>query len=336
MSTPKLFTPITFRGMTSKNRIMMAPMCMFCGEGNGFANEFHYVHYVSRAQGQVGMIVMEAMAVEPEGRVKESDIGLWYDDVIPSIHKIVAECQKYGTKMGTQLNHSGAKSKAGEKSSGKANINEFSVDEIKRIIGLFKDAAIRAEAIGFDFIEIHGAHGYLINQFLSPVTNQRTDAYGEDRALFLKEVITEIREVWPEEKPLFVRVSAIDYSPIGNTAEKMVQLLEGVKDMVDLVHVSTGGVVQNYSYDPYPGYQVDASQEVRNGLGLPTAAVGLITEPFMAEEILRNGRADVVALGRPLLHDPYWPLHAAKQLHYDMEWVEPYQRSMEIYQKYVK
>ncbi len=334
----KLFTEFQLKNMRLRNRIVMAPMCMFCAE-DGLVNDWHFVHYTTRAVGGAGLIVVEATGVESGGRITDHDLGLWKDDQIEGMARIVAACKEQGAMIGIQLAHAGRKSEVTlEEPVAPSPIafsdryrvpRELMVDEIKQIIASFKAAAVRADKAGFDTIEIHAAHGYLISEFLSPLTNLRTDEYGgsiENRSRFLKEILREIRTVWPQDKPILVRVSAEDYMEGGNQVEVIAKVLKELKgEGIDLVNVSSGGVV-NVRPKDFPGYQVTFAEIIRKETGIPVIAGGLLASPQMAEEILQNERADMIFLGRELLRNPYWPLNAAHELGASITWPVPYER----------
>lgn len=336
----KLFSSFKLKDMEVKNRIVMAPMCMYSAGNDGKANDWHHVHYVTRAIGGTGLILQEATAVEPRGRITSNDLGLWDDSQIDGLKKIVDEVKKNGALMGVQLGHAGRKCEAEEEQiiapSPIAFSNEYRLPEemnkedIKTVIQSFKDAASRCLKVGYDVIEIHGAHGYLINEFLSPLTNKRTDEYGgslENRARFLKEVVHAVRQVWPKEKPLILRVTAEDYAEGGNHPEDLALLINLVKDQgVDLINVSSGGLV-SIAPKVFQGYQVKFAEIIKEKTGLPVIAGGLIVEPHMAEEILKNNRADMIFLGRVLLRNPYWPLEAAHELKDEISWPVQYERA---------
>lgn len=333
----KLFTPYTIKNVTLKNRIVMSPMCMYsCPNEDGIVQNWHYTHYVSRAVGQVGLIIQEATAVTPQGRISPHDLGIWSDDHIAGLKKLVDMIKEYGAKTGIQLAHAGRKAvlegdiiapSAIAFNENSKTPKEMSKSEIDETIQAFKSAAHRAKEAGFDVIEIHAAHGYLINQFLSPLTNKRTDEYGgtsENRYRFLSEVIEAIKEVW--NGPLFVRVSANEYHPEGLSVYDYIELAKRMKEQgVDLIDVSSGAVVPA-KINVYPGYQVGYSEQIRNNAKIATGAVGLITSPLHAEEILNNERADLIFLGRELLRDPYWPRTAAKELGVTIEGPKQYKR----------
>jgi NADPH2 dehydrogenase len=332
-----LFTPYTIKNVTLKNRIVMSPMCMYsCQNQDGKVENWHYTHYVSRAVGQVGLIVVEATAVTKQGRISPFDLGIWSDEHIPGLEQLVSMIKEHGAKAAIQLAHAGRKAMIDGEIIAPSAIpfneemktpKEMTHEDIKQTVQAFQDGAVRAKKAGFDIIEIHAAHGYLINEFLSPLTNKRADEYGgsfENRYRFLKEIISAVKEVW--DGPLFVRISANDYHPDGLTEKDYVNYGKWMKEQgVDLIDVSSGAVVP-VSINVYPGYQVKFSETIRNGANIPTGAVGLITTGQQAEEILRNNRADLVFIGRELLRDPYWPRTAAKQLGVTIEAPKQYQR----------
>lgn len=338
----KLFSSYTLKDIELKNRIVMAPMCMDSSE-DGYVNDWHFIHYGTRAIGGVGLIIVEATGIEPGGRITDKDLGIWDDSQIDGLKKIVDNCHKNGSKIGIQINHSGRKSEVTSHpiiapSAIAFNDNyripsEMTKADIKATVHQFKAAAERALKAGFDLLELHGAHGYLISQFLSPLTNKRTDEYGgtpENRVRFLREVIREVKTVWPETKPLLLRISAEDYNEGGNNSKVMAQLINLIKtEGIDMIDVSTGGVVPA-KINTYPGYQIKPSEIIKSNCGIPTIAGGLITNALMAEEILNNNRADLVFLGRELLRNPYWPLTAAKMLDENINWPIQYERSKSV------
>lgn len=327
---PMLFSPITFKGMTLKNRIVMSPMCMYsCSNEDGKVMNWHKVHYSSRAVGQVGLIMVEASAVTPQGRISPHDLGIWSDDQISGLREIVDLAHEHGAKIGIQIAHAGRKAEIDGPIIAPSAIpfneqmkvpGEMGLPEIKHTVEAFTQAAERAKTAGFDCIEIHGAHGYLISEFLSPLTNRREDEYGGDldsRYRFLSEIITSIKAVW--DGPLFVRISASDYHPDGNRMDDMVYFALQMKAQgIDLIDCSSGGVVPA-AVSAYPGYQVPFAEQIKHAVDMATGAVGLITTSNQAEEILRSGRADLVFLARALLRDPYWPRTAAKELGYELK-----------------
>ena len=354
MSIPLLFTPLQIKSVLLKNRIVVSPMCQYSST-DGFANDWHFVHLGSRAVGGAGLVITEATAVVPEGRISPEDLGLWKDEHIAGLQKITAFITQHGSVPGIQLAHAGRKSSitspwmgdklipvadGGWKTSAPSPI-PFSADKdtpdaltkegIAATVSAFKNAAKRALAAGFRVIEIHGAHGYLINEFMSPLSNLRTDEYGgsfDNRIRFLMEVIEAIRSEWPEELPLFLRISASDWCDGGWTVEDSVKLGGITKEKgVDLIDCSSGGVAANIKIPAKPNYQVPFAEAVRKA-GILTGAVGIITTPEQAEAILQLGQADLIFMARELLRDPYFPLRAARELGYDdMPWLPQYERA---------
>lgn len=333
----KLFSSIDFKGVTLKNRIVMSPMCMYSSlDKNGMITPFHLSHYISRAVGQVGLVMVEATAVRPEGRISEQDLGIWDEKHVPGLKQLNKEIHSYGAKSGIQLAHAGRKAELNtpiyapsalpfNETSGKPV--EMSAEDIKTTIEAFRNGARRAKEADFDIIEIHAAHGYLINQFLSPLTNKRTDEYGgsrENRYHFLGKIIEAVKMEW--DGPLFVRISANEYHEQGNTEEDFIFFASRMKEQgVDLIDCSSGAVVPAH-VKTYPGYQVKYSEVIRTRSAIATGAVGLITSGIQAEEILQNERADLVFIGRSLLRNPYWAKAAADELGYDLEAPKQYER----------
>ena len=341
---PSLFEPFTIRGTTFRNRIMMAPMIQASADARGAASDWHLVHYGARAVGGVGLIMVEATAVASNGRITEADLGLYDDSQIDGLARVVAFCQAQGAKVGVQLAHSGRKAWSRKDGivpepavapsalafdQGWPTPRELSASEIADLVRAFAEAARRARLAGCDVVEVHGAHGYLINQFLSPLSNRRGDAYGgslENRLRFPLAVLAAVREVWGN-RPLFLRVSATDYAEGGIDLPQMVAIARELKTAgVDLIDVSSGGTTPHQPA-AWRGYQIPFAETIKREVGIPTAAVGLITQPETAEEIVRNGRADLVALGRELLRNPYWPLQAAKTLGVEVAWPVQYERA---------
>ncbi|EKN69699.1 NADPH dehydrogenase NamA [Neobacillus bataviensis LMG 21833] len=333
----KLFTPYTIKGVTFKNRIVMAPMCMYSSHNkDGHIQNWHRTHYTTRAVGQVGLIIVEATAVTPQGRISPQDLGIWSDEHIEGLKEIVNLMKEHGAKTGIQLAHAGRKAVLegeiiaptaiafNEKSK---TPKEMTKADIAETVQAFRKGAERAAKADFDVIELHGAHGYLLNEFLSPLSNKRSDEYGgskENRYRILREIIDAVKTVW--DGPLFVRVSAHDYHEEGLTPEDYIVFAKWMKEQgVDLIDVSSGSVVPA-SIHVYPGYQVKYSETLKNGATIATGAVGLITSPIQAEEILQNDRADLVFLARELLRDPYWPRIAAKELGVNIEAPKQYER----------
>lgn len=339
--TAKLFEPYTIKDLTLKNRIVMSPMCMYsCMEEDGKVNDWHLTHYTTRAIGQVGLVILEASGITKQGRISPQDLGIWSDDQIPGLRKLVELNHKYGSKIGIQIAHAGRKAEVpgpiiapsaiafNDKMKQPEEMNRTQIDET---VEAFQKAAVRAKEAGFDVIELHGAHGYLISEFLSPLANKRTDEYGgsiENRYRFLGEVIDAVKNVW--DGPLFVRLSANDYREDGNSPDDHVYFAKRMKEQgVDLIDCSSGGVAPAH-IDAFPGYQVPYADKIRREANIATGAVGLITEPLHAEEILKNERADLVILARELLRDPYWPRRAARALGEDIEGPRQYHRGWNV------
>lgn len=316
----------------------MSPMCMYSSHnGDGKVQNWHVTHYTSRAVGQVGLIIVEATAVAAQGRISNFDLGIWDDVHIEGLKTIVDRCHEHGAKVGIQLAHAGRKATVDGEIFAPSAIpfsekfktpKEMSISDIQETITAFQNGARRAKEAGFDVIEIHAAHGYLINEFLSPLTNKRADQYGGssvNRYRILKEVIEAVKKEW--EGPLFVRVSANDYHPEGLTIEDYLEFAKEMKNQgVDLIDCSSGGLVPGVSIDIYPGYQVQYSEKIRSAAQIQTGAVGLITSSLHAEEILKSGRADLIFIARELLRNPYWAYAAAKQLNAPIEPPKQYDR----------
>ncbi|WP_226671578.1 NADPH dehydrogenase NamA [Metabacillus litoralis] len=333
----KLFEPYKINGITLKNRIVMSPMCMYSStEEKGFVEDFHLTHYISRAVGQVGLIMVEATAVTPQGRISAQDLGIWSDEHVPKLKQLVDGMKKYGSATAIQLAHAGRKATVdGDIYAPSAlSFNEksklpkaMSKEEIKATIHAFKEGAQRAKKAGFDIIELHGAHGYLINEFLSPLSNKREDEYGgskENRYRFLYEIIEAVKEVW--DGPLFVRVSASDYHQDGLNIDDYVEYALKMKEQgIDLIDVSSGAVVPA-KINVFPGYQVRFAEKIKEQAAIATGAVGMITNGLQAEEILQNERADLIFIARELLRDPYFPRTAAAQLGEEIQAPKQYDR----------
>ena len=335
----KLFSPYTIKGIQLKNRIVMSPMCMYSSfKEDGLLTPFHYTHYESRAIGQAGLIMVEATAVLPEGRISQQDLGIWSDDHVAAYQQLNERIHSHGAKSAIQLAHAGRKSKVNDEIFAPSAIpfddqsrtpTEMTINEINQTIQAFKDGARRASDAGFDVIELHGAHGYLINEFLSPLANVRKDAYGgtkENRYRFLKQIIQAVRDIW--DGPLFVRISANEYHEKGYDVDDYIDLVKELKsDGVDLIDCSSGGVVHAQTpIEVYPSYQVRYSETIRLEADIPTGAVGWIRDGNQAEEILRNDRADLVFIGRAMLNNPYWPKQAADDLQVEIEAPKQYKR----------
>ncbi|QRN86199.1 NADPH dehydrogenase NamA [Clostridia bacterium] len=339
MKKLNMFEPFQVKDLILKNRIVFPPMDLYCAKENGLVTDDHYLHYVSRAVGGTGLVIMEATAVMPNGRISDNCLGIWSDQQIEGLSRVVEGMHRHGGAAGIQINHAGRKCTANSKDSeytiGPSPLafdetyrtpRQVDITEIREVVESFKEAATRAERAGFDIIEIHGAHGYLISEFLSPLTNLREDEYGgstENRTRFLMEVLSAVREVWPAEKPIFLRLSATDHIEGGMTVAEMVKIVNLVKDQVDVFHISSGGVVPA-KIRLYPGYQVKLSEQIKKECQVPTIAVGLITELDSVEEILGNARADLVAIGRGLCRNPYWVMQQAFQKEQEYEYPSIY------------
>ena len=337
----QLFEPLQLREVTVRNRIMISPMCQYCA-ADAVPGEWHFAHLASRAVGGAGIVMTEATAVEPEGRITPFDLGLWNDAQEASFSRIAAFVRDQGAVPGLQLAHAGRKASHSRPWEDRVPLRpenggwdvvapspipwaaddlsprELDHQEISALVEKFRNASARALSAGFQLLEIHAGHGYLFHTFLSPLTNRRQDGYGgsfEGRARFLLETVSAIRTVWPQRFPLFVRLSVTDWAEGGWTVEDTVRLASILHESgVDAVDCSSGGLIPRERMQVYPGYQVVLSEAVRRGSGIRTVAVGLIQEPALAEEIVANQRADLVAIGRASLWDPYWPIHAAKKL----------------------
>lgn len=335
----QLFSKFNLKNLSLRNRIVMPPMCMYSAK-DGLANEWHQIHYGTRAVGGAGLIIVEATAVQPVGRISDNDLGLWNDDQKKAFEKIVKAVKDNGASIAIQLAHAGRKSEVTNDlpiaptdiafSDEYKKPIEMTEEDIKAVIESFKASARRANAVGFDAIEIHGAHGYLINQFLSPLTNKRQDQYGgslENRMKFLEEIIKEVKKEWPEEKVLMLRISANEYDEAGNSLEDMIAIVKKAKKLgVDLINVSSGGVI-NKSVNSYYGYQIPLGEKIKKATEMPALVGGLITDEKQGEEIISNNRADLVYYGRELLRNPYFPLMAAKKLEADFKWPKAYERA---------
>lgn len=341
----RLFEAFTLRGVTLRNRIVMSPMCQYSANEDGTAREWHLVHYGARAAGGAGLIMLEATAVESRGRISVHDLGLWDDRQMEGLERVVRFCQEQGARVGIQLAHAGRKAWSASKGRGPAqpvapSPLPFDADwvvpaelrsaDLEATVDAFSRAARRAAEIGLDVVEVHAAHGYLLHEFLSPLSNKRTDAFGgspANRLRLVHLVLNTVRASWPEERPLFIRVSASDYTQGGIDIEEMVEMARSFREAgVDLIDVSSGGLLP--AHIPLgPGYQVPFSARIRRETGIPTSAVGLITAPAQADAVVQSGEADLVALGRELLRHPHWPLYAAANLGAEMNWPDQYQRA---------
>jgi 2,4-dienoyl-CoA reductase-like NADH-dependent reductase (Old Yellow Enzyme family) len=350
----KLFSPINLKSITLRNRIAISPMCQYSSE-DGFANDWHLVHLGSRAVGGAGLIIQEATAVSPEGRITPADMGIYQDEHLEKLKSITTFIHQQGAVAGIQLAHAGRKASCARPWDGGKQLREgeggwktvsaselpFNPDDdapqmldetgIKKVIADFKAAVKRSLAAGYKVIEIHAAHGYLIHQFLSPLSNRRTDQYGgsfENRIRLLLEIIQEVQTVWPQTLPLFVRISATDWAEGGWNIDEAVHLSSILKAKgVDLIDCSSGGMVPYAKIPVGPGYQVPFAERIKKETGILTGAVGIITETQQAEEILEKEQADLIIIARASLRDPYFALHSAKALGVDIEWPLQYQRA---------
>jgi 2,4-dienoyl-CoA reductase-like NADH-dependent reductase (Old Yellow Enzyme family) len=350
-----LFDPITLRGTTFRNRAWVSPMCQYSST-DGHPSDWHLVHLGSLARGGAGLVVQEATAVTPEGRISPWDAGIWTDAQAEDYARIADFVRGQGAVPGIQLAHAGRKGSTRRPWDGRGYVDpsdggygtvapspvafgdwpvpkELSTDDIAALVEAFAAAARRALAAGFEVAEIHGAHGYLIHEFLSPLSNQRADAYGGDlagRSRFLLEVVRAVRGVWPDDKPLLVRLSATDWVHEGWDVEQTVEVARVLAgEGVDLVDVSSGGLSPDQKITLGPGYQVPFARQVREGSGLPVAAVGLITDAQQAEQVIAEGSADAVVMARELLRNPHWPLLASVELGAGTDlWPDQYLRAV--------
>ena len=350
----ELFSPLRIRDVEFKNRVFVSPMCQYSSE-DGMPNDWHLVHLGARAVGGASLVIVEATGVSPEGRITPHDSGIWSDTHAEAYSRITKFIKEQGAVPGVQLGHAGRKASTdapwrggkgvGEDEGGWTAVapsaisfgedypmpKEMDEGDIEKVVEDFRAAAGRSLAAGFEVVEVHMAHGYLLHQFLSPLSNHREDEHGgsrENRARLPLAVARAVREEWPENLPVFVRISATDWVEGGWSIEDSVWLSTHLKEIgIDLVDCSSGGLVPNASINVEPGYQVPFAEEVRREAGIPTAAVGLITEPKQAEGVIANGRADAVLLARELLRDPHWPLRAAYELDAEADWPVQYERA---------
>lgn len=353
---PHLFRPVEFRSVTARNRIMMSPMCQYSATG-GMPEEWHYVHLASRAVGGAGIVFTEATHVSPEGRITPNCLGIWNDDQRDAFRRIATFIAEQGAVPAMQIGHAGRKASTARPWDGAGPLGpetedgwqvigpsalpfadwqtpvEMDGDTIARVLEDFASAARRAREAGFRLLELHAAHGYLGHSFLSPLSNRRTDGYGgslENRSRFLLETVEAIRREWPDKLPLFVRLSCTDWVDDGLTLDDTVAVVKAIaaRGDVDLIDCSSGGNDPRQQIPVHPGYQIPLAETVKRETGIATAAVGLLHSPDFCEEVVANGRADLVVLGRTLLADPYWPLHAATKLRAEnMNWPVQYERS---------
>jgi 2,4-dienoyl-CoA reductase-like NADH-dependent reductase (Old Yellow Enzyme family) len=350
-----LFDPLSIRDLTFANRIFVSPMCEYSST-DGYANDWHFVHLGSRAVGGAGLVLTEATAVLPEGRISPQDLGIWMDEHIEPLARIVRFIHAQGSVAGVQLAHAGRKASTYAPGAGHGMVPEskggwknvvapsavtftddyplpqaLSIDGIQNVVSAFAAAARRACEVGFRVIEIHAAHGYLIHEFLSPLSNHRTDAYGgsfENRTRLLRETVAAVRAAWPEGAPLFVRISATDWVEGGWDIHQSIELARQLKALgADLIDCSSGGNVPNANIPAGPGYQTQFAEQIRREANILTGAVGMITSPAQAQHILGTGQADAVIIAREFLRDPYWPLRAARELGQPISWPVQYLRA---------
>jgi 2,4-dienoyl-CoA reductase-like NADH-dependent reductase (Old Yellow Enzyme family) len=353
--TPHLFSPLQIREVTFRNRIAVSPMCEYSSE-DGFANEWHFVHLGSRAVGGAGLVFTEAAAVEARGRISPQDLGIYQDAHVPELKRITSFVARHGAAAGIQLAHAGRKASTARPWEGGKPVSddlggwhpivgpsaepfdtgyqtpeELDEASIREIVHAFGSAAERSQQAGFEVIEIHGAHGYLLHEFYSPLSNHRTDGYGGsflNRTRLIREVVDEVRRHWPERYPLFVRLSVTDYTEGGWDIEQSVELARLLKPMgVDVIDCSSGGNIARATIPIGPGYQTGFAARIKREAGILTGAVGMITAPQQADHIVRTEQADVVLLARELLRDPYWPLRAARDLRQEIPVPPQYDRA---------
>ena len=349
-----LFDPLTIRSVTLRNRIAVSPMCQYSST-DGYATEWHLVHLGSRAVGGAALVMTEAAAVLPEGRISPEDLGIWDEGHVEMLSRIVGFIHQQGALAGIQLAHAGRKASTYAPWRGQGAVPEseggwqvagpsegpfsenyprpqpLTIEGIRSVAGAFAQAARRALQAGFDVVEIHGAHGYLIHEFLSPFSNHRQDEYGgsfENRTRIVREVVKAVRDAWPENLPLFLRISSTDWEEGGWDPEQSVELARQAKPMgVDLIDCSSGGNLPSVAIPAGPGFQTPFAERIRREAGMLTGAVGFITSPAQADHIIRSGQADIVLLAREMLRDPYWPLRAARELGYPTTWPVQYLRA---------
>lgn len=349
-----LFSPLELKSIKLRNRIMMSPMCQYSA-GEGLANDWHLVHYGSRAVGGAALIMQEATAVCPEGRITPADLGLWNDEQMKVLKRITSFLRRQGAIPGIQLAHAGRKGSVSPDWEGARVLkpgqggwqtvapsaipysdqrelpHALSIEEIHRITGQFVTAAARAYEAGYQVLEIHAAHGYLIHEFLSPLSNTRDDNYGGSfgrRLTFLLEIIDAVREVWPKNLPLFVRISATDWLPGGWDRNQSIELARILRDKkIDLIDVSSGGLLPHAAVPVDYGYQLPFSTQIRHEVQIMTGTVGMITNAIQAETMLQNRQADLIVMGRELLRNPYFPLRAACKLGSEVNWPKQYTRA---------
>lgn len=337
-----LFTPYKFKGLELKNRVVFPPMCQYSvDKKDGIATDWHFVHYVSRAIGGTGLIIIEMTNVEPDGRISDYDLGLWSDDQIEPLRRIVEECHKYGAKVAIQIAHAGRKAKDAEVPVAPSPIafdenyktpRELTTEEVKEMVEKFRLSVRRAVKAGFDTIEIHGAHGYLIHEFHSPRTNKRSDEYGKDLTLFGSEIIKVAKEEMPKDMPLMMRISAIEYVEDGYGIDTGINLAKAYKEAgVDIFDISAGGegqIVAAGRPGTHAGYQVPYARAIKEKVNTEVIAVGRLEEVDLANSVIGNEEADLVAVGRAMFKNPYWALEAASKLNKKIEVPRQYKKGL--------
>ncbi len=350
-----LFSALQLRSVSLRNRIVVSPMCQYSSQ-DGFANDWHFVHLGSRAVGGAALVFTEASAVTPDGRISPDDLGIWKDEHIEVLSRIVEFVHAQGALAGMQLAHAGRKGSTDAPWRGGGPLEEaqhgwkpilapsavpfspahqtpkaMEERDIHQVVQAFAAATKRALAAGFDVVEIHAAHGYLLHSFLSPITNQRTNEYGgsfENRIRMTCDVTSAVRAVWPEGKPLFVRISCSDWEEGAWDVEQSAELARRLKKLgADLIDCSSGGIAPHIKIPVGPGYQTAFAERIRREAQIATGSVGMITSPQQADTIVRSGQADVVIMARQFLREPYWPLLAARELRHDVEWPKQYERA---------
>ena len=353
MASSHLFSPFQLRSVTFRNRVFVSPMCMYSSD-DGMPNDWHFVHLGSRAVGGAGFVCVEASGVSPVGRITPWDAGIWSGQHAKAWKPVARFIREHGAVPGIQLAHAGRKASCDRPWNGGKPLDaakgawttlgpspvafghyppprEMTREEIREIVSQFRDAALNALEAGFDVVEVHGAHGYLLHNFVSPLSNLRSDDYGgafDNRVRLPLEVARVVRDTWPADKPVMYRMSATDWYEGGWDLPQSIELAKRLKAAgIDLIDCSSGGNIHEQKIVLGPSYQVPFSEAIRAGAGMPTAAVGLISDAVQAEEIVAHGRADAVFLARAMLRDPYWPRHAAKELGVAMEWPDQYKRA---------
>ncbi|MDO4800130.1 MAG: NADH:flavin oxidoreductase/NADH oxidase, partial [Bacillota bacterium] len=320
----KLFTEFSVNNLTVKNRIVMPPMCMYMAKEDGLVTDWHIHHYATRAMGEIGLIIQEATAISPEGRISDNDLGIWSDDHVAGLKRITDAVHQMGGKIGIQIGHAGRKANTASGPMLAPSAIAFREDmktpeemdeaQIRRVIQAFGDAARRAVQAGYDLIEIHGAHGYLVSSFLSPISNKRSDRWGCPGTLFMEEVIRAMKAEIPADFPLTIRISASDYLPGGMDDARAALVVGTAKQLgICLINVSSGGVVEA-PINAFPGYQVPFATRIKAQCDIPVIAGGLLDSLDLVTDIIENDRADLVYLGRALLRNPYWALDAMARL----------------------